>query len=77
MNFVSFVLRKSNVIMNFKIQQSQEVDDLVDESGFDKLAYDSQFRQYRIRLDTQIDEMQKDAIRHLVKMAYEAYGRPA
>lgn len=76
MNFVSFVPRKSNVIMNFKILQSQEIDDLVEENGFDRLAYDSQFRQYRIRLDSIADDKQKEAIRQLVKYAYEAYGRP-
>lgn len=75
MNFVSFVPRKSNVIMNFKILKSQEVDDIVEENGFDKLAYDAQFRQYRIRLDSTTDEKQKGAIRQLVKIAYDAYGR--
>ena len=75
MNFVSFVPRKSIVIMNFKILKSQEVDDIVEENGFDKLTYDAQFRQYRIRLDSTMDEKQRGAILQLVKMAYDAYGK--
>lgn len=75
MNFVSFVPRKSTVIMCFKIQQTQEIDDLVEENGFDKLAYDAQFRQYRIRLDSVMDEKQKAAIIQLVKKSYDAYRK--
>lgn len=75
MNFVSFVPRRSIVIMSFRILKSQEVDDIIDENGFDKLAYDAQFRQYRIRLDPSTDERQKNSIRQLVKIAYDAYRR--
>ncbi len=75
MNFVTFVPRKSNVIMSFKILKSQEVDDILDENGFDKLAYDAQFRYYRIRLDLTTDEKQKEVIRQLVKVAHDAYGK--
>lgn len=75
MNFVSFVPRKSTVIMNFRILQSQEIDDIIEENGFDKLSYDTQFRYYRIRLDTTLDEKQISAIHQLCKKAYDAYGR--
>lgn len=75
MNFVTFVPRKSNVIMSFKILKSQEVDDILDENGFDKLAYDAQFRYYRIRLDLTTDDKQKEVIRQLVKVAHDAYGK--
>jgi hypothetical protein len=75
MNFVSFVPRKSIIIMSFKILKSQDIDDIVEEYGFDNLAYDTQFRQYRIRLNSTIDEKQKGAIYQLVKIAYDAYGK--
>jgi len=75
MNFVSFVPRKSHVIMYFKILKSQEIDEIIEENGFEELAYDVHFRQYRIHIDSNTDDKQKDAIRQLVKIAYDAYGK--
>lgn len=75
MNFVAFVPRKTSVLMNFRIQQNQEVDTLIEEEGFDKLAYDSQFRQYRIRFPANLNTSQFASIRQLVKIAFDAYGR--
>jgi hypothetical protein len=75
MNFVSFMPRKSFVIMSFRIFQSQEIDALIDESGFEKLSYDSQFKQYRIRVESSNDEKQKEALLSLIRVAYDAYRK--
>jgi hypothetical protein len=75
MNFVSFMPRKSFVIMSFRIFQSQEIDNLIDESGFEKLSYDSQFKQYRIRVESSNDEKQKESLLQLIKVAYDAYRK--
>jgi hypothetical protein len=75
MNFVSFMPRKSFVIMSFRIFQSQEIDALIDESGFEKLSYDSQFKQYRIRVESSNDEKQKEALLSLIRLAYDAYRK--
>lgn len=75
MNFVSFMPRKSFVIMSFRIFQSQEIDALIDEAGFEKLSYDSQFKQYRIRVESSNDEKQKEALLSLIRVAYDAYRK--
>lgn len=75
MNFVSFMPRKSFVIMSFRIFQSQEIDALIDESGFEKLSYDAQFKQYRIRVESSNDEKQKEALLSLIRIAYDAYRK--
>jgi len=61
--------------MSFRIFQSQEIDALIDESGFEKLSYDSQFKQYRIRVESSNDEKQKESLLSLVRVAYDAYRK--
>ena len=49
-NFISFVPRKSVVLINFKLEKTEEIDDILENSDLDILAYDKQWGQYRIRL---------------------------
>jgi hypothetical protein len=50
-NFISFTPRKSTVIINFKLEKSEEFDDLLEHSDVDTLSYDNQWKQYRVRLN--------------------------
>ena len=77
MNFVLFVPRKAHVIMMFKLPQTQETDKELADAGVDTLNYDSQWRQYRLRIGSELDDNEKQMIRKLAEQAHEAYGKPA
>ncbi|MBK1716893.1 hypothetical protein [Thiocystis violacea] len=76
-NFVTFMPRKAHVIMTIKLPKTDETDSLLDEVALQKLNYENQWRQYRIKLDLLAnadDEKQKEAILNLVKEANENFG---
>ncbi len=50
-NFISFTPRKSTVLMNFKIEKSEEFDDLLEHSDLEVLSYDKQWKEYRVRMN--------------------------
>jgi hypothetical protein len=77
LNFVSFMPRKAHVIMTLKLAQSKDVDESLDEAGFEKLAYDVQYRQYRLRLSDDVVDKQRETLTKLVKQAREGFGKPA
>ena len=72
-NFVSFVPRKKVMLLHLKHEQTEEIEQLLSESDFDVLAYDRQWKQYRLRLTEKDIENNKDAFIKLIGLAYEAY----
>lgn len=72
-NFVSFVPRKKVMLLHLKHEQTEEIEQLLSESDFDILAYDRQWKQYRLRLTEKDIENNKDAFIKLIGLAYEAY----
>ena len=72
-NFVSFVPRKKVMLLHLKHEQTEEIEQLLSESDFDVLAYDRQWKQYRLRLTKKDIENNKDAFIKLIGLAYEAY----
>lgn len=72
-NFISFVPRRSAVILHLKHKVEEEVQKRLDESNLDVLSYDRQWRQYRIRLkETDIAE-NIEILKWLMKKAYDSY----
>ncbi len=55
-NYVSMKPRKKWVIVNFRIPRSDDIDDMIDESGVSTLPYDRGFRQYRVKI-RHVDEV--------------------
>ena len=72
-NFVSFNPRKTTLQLNVKLKKTDAIDELVNNSDLDQLAYDSQWKQYRFRLKEEDLVESKDVIINLFKQAYEAY----
>ena len=72
-NFVTFVPRKKVMLLSVKHEQTEEIEQLISESDFDVLAYDRQWKQYRLRLTKKDIENSKDALVKLIGLAYEAY----
>lgn len=77
MNFVSFNARKVHVNMNIKLGQTKEIDDLLEEAGIDTMPYRSQWRLYRLRLESIPDAKQREVLLQLVKKAREGFGKVA
>ena len=76
-NFVSFMPRKAHVIMTIKLPKTVETDELLEEAGLETLTYETQWRQYRLRLESGIEDKQKEAIFSLVKQASDNFGKSA
>ncbi len=74
-NFVTFIPRKSQVIMHIKLPQSKRVDNQLTEAGIDKLKYDAQFRQYRVKSDRSINGKQRAVLLALIRQAWEDFGK--
>jgi hypothetical protein len=76
-NFVVFMPRKAHVIMGFKLpDQPQDVKDTIEEAGMRILAYDSQFKFFRVSIDRVETDKQRDVLRELIRRAWELYGKP-
>lgn len=76
-NFVSFIPRKAYVVMTIKLPKTGETDEILEESGLETLSYETQWRQYRLRLESAIADKQKEAVLNLVKQAIENFGKSA
>ena len=50
---------------------------LLDDAGLVTLAYESLGRQYRLRIDGQPSEKQRDVLLGLARRARESFGRPS
>jgi hypothetical protein len=74
-NFVTFVPRKSHIVMSIKLPQSQEVNGELEGAGIEPLAYDAQFRQYRVRIDGPVGDKQRDVLLRLMRQASEGLGK--
>ena len=76
-NFVVFRPKKAHVIMQFKLpDQGEDIRGKIEEAGMRTVAYDSQFRYFRISIDGLDLAKQRDVLRELVQQAWELYGRP-
>jgi hypothetical protein len=77
MNFVTFRPRKAHVIMTVKLPKDKEIDDLIETSSIETLPYDVQWREYRFRIDEELEEKQREILQILVKRARDNYGKGA
>lgn len=74
-NFVTFMPRKAYVIMTAKLPKSQETDDRLAEAGIETMAYEAQWRQYRVRISGPVDDLQRNTLREIVRQSREQFGR--
>jgi hypothetical protein len=75
LNFVTFMPRKAHVIMTTRLPQTKEVDEQLEEVGLETLTYESQWRQYRLRLASNVDDKQRETLLKLIRQAREALGK--
>jgi len=75
LNFITFMPRKAHVLMTFKLPKSQEMDEQLEEAGIETLAYDSQWRQYRVRIDAAVQDKQREVLLSLARLSRESFGK--
>jgi hypothetical protein len=73
-NFISFTPRKKAVLLNVKLEKTDEVDEILENSDLDILSYDKQWKQYRFRLNEKDLANNIEIITDLVKRAKSEYG---
>jgi hypothetical protein len=74
-NYVSFHLRKKHhVIVSFKIPPNEELNQRIEDSGLEMLAYGQRRGQYRAQVDQEDVEQRGDILKELVQLAYATYG---
>lgn len=72
-NFISFIPRKTVVILNIRLEKVEEVDELLESSDLDILSYDKQWKYYRIRLNEKDLASNMELMRKLVEKAKIEY----
>lgn len=73
-NFVVFRPKKKFVNLEIRLDRSEDIDQELENSDFDVMAYDKQFGNYRLRL-TQADVEEFDELlQQLLKLAYQRRG---
>lgn len=72
-NFISFVPRKSAVLLHLKLEKSEEIDAIIEGSDLDALAYDKQWNQYRIRIKESDLNNNLEILKDLATRAKNAY----
>ncbi len=72
-NFISFIPRKNLVILNIKLEKTDEIDELIENSDLDTLTYDKQWKQYRLRLKESDLSSNIEIIQQLVTQAKSDY----
>ncbi|MDX1352562.1 MAG: hypothetical protein R3254_06075 [Thiomicrorhabdus sp.] len=72
-NFISFVPRKSAVLLHLKLEKSEEIDSIIEGSDLDALAYDKQWNQYRIRIKDSDLNNNLEILKDLANRAKNAY----
>lgn len=73
-NFVIFRPKKLNTTMEIKLEQTNEIDKLIESAGLNLMEYDNKWNRYRIRVSKQDILKNKELIISLFKMAF---GKPA
>lgn len=69
--------KKAHVIMEFKLpDQAEEMKGRIEEAGMRTVAYDAQFRYFRVSIDHLDIGKQGDVLRDLTREAWELYGKP-
>lgn len=70
-NFVTFRPKRAHMNLELKLKNSEEIDTIIDEAGLDKLEYNNRWSLYRLRLSKGDVKKHADALRALMKMAFE------
>jgi len=74
-NFVIFVPRKNHVIMRIRLPKEEEYDEQLGRAGFTTLAYDSEYSQYGLKIDSNPEGAQRELMVELIRKSRESFGK--
>lgn len=69
-NFISFKPRKKHVCLQLRIPQSEELDELLEDTDLQLLEYDNRWKNYRIQMGQKDVDSNKDLILQMMNKAY-------
>ncbi|MBF4696074.1 hypothetical protein [Fusibacter ferrireducens] len=72
-NFIVFRVKKKHIRMEIRLQRTDEIDDLINESELDLMEYDNRDRRYRIRLSSKELQDNYDLIKILINKSYQSW----
>ena len=72
-NFVSFCPKKKYMHFNIRLEKTDEIDEIINNSDLNLLAYDIQWKNFRFSLKQDDLAKNKEVIIGLLKKAYEFY----
>jgi len=61
--------RRRHVVVEFRINRSDDLDQRLEDAGFDMLAYQTRYGQYRIQIGQEDLDLRNDLLRELVHLA--------
>ena len=70
-NFVEFKPQKNLLKLELALPETADLDTKIENAGFETMDYDRHWRHYRIRLSKQDLSGKADALRELMKLAFE------
>jgi len=73
-NFAIMHAKKKFIRLNFKLEQSEEIDKLIDDNGLDVLEYSVRSSRYKIRLNKSDVQNKKEIIKELLEKSYKYFG---
>jgi len=73
-NFAIMHAKKKFIRLNFKLEQSEEIDKLIDDNGLDVLEYSVRSSRYKIRLNKSEVQNKKEIIKELLEKSYKYFG---
>jgi len=72
-NFVSMTPRKTNVLLNLRIEQNEDTSNQLQATDLEILSYDRQWKQYRMKLNKGGYEKNRELLKELMTKAYGEY----
>ena len=70
-NFTIFRAKKNHIRVEVKLERSDEIASMLENSGLDEMEYDSRYGRYRIRLTKEDIEKNHDLIKEILKKSYD------
>lgn len=70
-NFVTFRPKKTNLNLDVKLPENDELDAKIEKAGIETLEYNKRWGNYRLRLTKDLVKSQAELLRELMQLAYE------
>ena len=75
-NFMIFRPKKAHTVVEFKIPRSDEIDNMLEQSGLPVLTYSNIWGVYKIQVSTAAVENHRPLLEDLIQRARTTYGNP-